>query len=80
MLKRIGSVRSRLLDMTAPKAPNDRAKLQQERAIDGAAAMVEYRAAEKAEHTKTDRLRAARLARDTAPVSKVKKAAKPKKA
>lgn len=65
-----------------PKTPSDRAKLQQERAIEGAAAMAEYKAAEKAERTKTDKLRAARLAREAvppAPVLKVKKAAQKKK-
>jgi hypothetical protein len=39
---------------------------QQQRAADGAAAMAEYKAAQKAESDKTARLKALRLARDAA--------------
>jgi hypothetical protein len=50
--------------MTGPKTPEGKAKLKQERAIDGAQAMVEYRAAEQAERAKMASLRGERLARE----------------
>ena len=56
--------------MTAPKTSEEKAKLKQERAIDGAQAMVEYRAAEQAERTRLTWLRGERLAREAAAPAK----------
>jgi hypothetical protein len=62
------------------RTPEERAKQQEQREVDGARAMAEYRAEQKAERDKTARLRAARLAREAAAPAKTKSkaGAKPK--
>jgi hypothetical protein len=62
--------------MTFKKIDVAKAALRQQRAADGVAATSEYKAAQKAEQAKTVRLKALRLARDTA--AKTEKAAAPK--
>lgn len=54
--------------MTAPKTSEEKAKLKHERAIDGAQAMVEYRAAEQAERARMTWLRKERLEREAGAV------------
>jgi len=58
------------------RTPEDRAKLQKAREIEGAHAMADYRAAEKAERAKTAKLRAERLAREAAAPAKPKRKVK----
>jgi hypothetical protein len=60
------------------RTPEDRAKRQKLREIEGARAMADYRADQQAERNKTTKLRAARLAREDANPSSPAKS-KPKK-